>query len=233
MGKAKLERIENLQDIATVLALNQDYCTLEPYIKCTHGIRVQKIGDNYRVYKKVFTGSGWKSQFGGADLQTIELNDTFKLWADECAKCYGGMDLLAVDAVCDENGKYHILELNGSAIGIQPRHWEEDSKKLVNLVLLRMNETFCDKVPRAIQSSNSATESTSEWNEKNEERKLLMDQVNSLKAKIKELKEAKKKEDEDDDNDRRGGWGSTVAYFLPYVILGISFGVAIVKFTAK
>jgi hypothetical protein len=42
------------------------------------GIRVQKIGNNYRVYKKVHTGSGWKSHFGGADLQFLELNGLTK-----------------------------------------------------------------------------------------------------------------------------------------------------------
>ncbi len=77
------------------------------------------------MYKKVYTGSGWKSQFGGSDLQLIEINDVrpaptmrvreeamlltlahslpalqrYKLWVDECAKAFGGMDLLAVDAL--------------------------------------------------------------------------------------------------------------------------------------
>ena len=78
------------------MALHTDYCTAEPYIEPEYGLRVQ------RVYKKVFTGSGilqlnitnvegWKSQFGGADLQVIPLTDEFKLWADECSKCFGGM----------------------------------------------------------------------------------------------------------------------------------------------
>ncbi len=78
-------------DLSTVLALHHDYCTAEPYLEPEYGIRVQKIGSAYRVYKKIFTGSGWKSQFGGADLQVIPLTDEFKLWADECAKLFGGM----------------------------------------------------------------------------------------------------------------------------------------------
>jgi len=189
MGKAKLENMGNLQDTATILALNQDYCTVEPYIKTTEGVRVQKIGDSYRVYKKVFTGSGWKSQFGGADLQSIELNDTFKLWADECAKCYGGMDLLAVDAVLDEHGNYHILELNGTAIGIQPQHWTEDSMRLVYLVVEKMNSVFCAEPEKSEASTPSS--SAAEWNKTN---KLMLEYEKEI-AKLKEMLKYKEKED--------------------------------------
>jgi hypothetical protein len=165
MGKAKLEQMSNLQDTATILALNHDYCTVEPYIETKEGVRVQKIGDSYRVYRKIFTGSGWKSQFGGADLQEIELTDTFKLWADECSKCYGGMELLAVDAVMDLSGNYHILELNGTAIGIQPRHWSEDSQRLVHLVIQRMNQIFCNSQleSQSQPTETSASPAASEW----------------------------------------------------------------------
>lgn len=54
--------------MSTVLSLHEDYCTAEPYIDVEYGIRVQKIGEHYRVMKKIFTGSGWKSQFGGAGI---------------------------------------------------------------------------------------------------------------------------------------------------------------------
>jgi len=195
MGKAKLENMGNLQDTATILALNQDYCTVEPFIKTTEGVRVQKIGDSYRVYKKIFTGSGWKSQFGGADLQSIELTDTFKLWADECAKCYGGMDLLAVDAVLDEHGNYHILELNGTAIGIQEQHWAEDSNRLVYLVVERMNSIFCAEHNKPTESIASI--SASEWNTLNSRMQVYEKEIASLKELLKNKekdKETKKEE---------------------------------------
>eukprot|EP01123_Difflugia_compressa_P001387 TRINITY_DN1159_c0_g1_i1.p1 TRINITY_DN1159_c0_g1~~TRINITY_DN1159_c0_g1_i1.p1 ORF type:complete len:281 (-),score=57.10 TRINITY_DN1159_c0_g1_i1:35-808(-) len=198
MGKAKLENMGQLQDSATILALNQDYCTVEPYINTKEGVRVQKIGPNYRVYKKVFTGSGWKSQFGGADLQSIPLTDEFKIWADECAKCYGGMDLLAVDAVLDENGNYHILELNGSAIGIQAQHWTEDSKRLVYLVIDRMNEIFCksDDIPPSQNTMDDVSNSMPalEWNKMNETLQHYEKEIADLKQKIRSM-EKEKKED--------------------------------------
>ena len=45
------------------------------------------------------------------------MTDRYKLWADECSKLFGGMDILAVDVIRTENGTEHILEVNDSAIG--------------------------------------------------------------------------------------------------------------------
>ncbi len=45
-------------------------------------------------------------------MQEIPLTDYYKLWADECAKVYGGMDLLAVDALHGKDGKDYILEVS-------------------------------------------------------------------------------------------------------------------------
>uniref|UniRef100_A0A6B2L6I4 ATP-grasp domain-containing protein n=1 Tax=Arcella intermedia TaxID=1963864 RepID=A0A6B2L6I4_9EUKA len=192
MGKAKLENMGNLQDTATILALNQSYCTVEPYIKTTEGIRVQKIGDFYRVYKKVFTGSGWKSQFGGADLQIIELTDQFKLWADECSKCYGGTDLLAIDAVIDEHGKYHILELNGTAIGIQPQHWVEDSQRLVYITIQKMEEVFCKD--KSEGPATQAAKTASDFNSMNKIIQEYEKEIAKLKSLLKNKDEEKKEE---------------------------------------
>jgi len=142
MGKVRMTEYENFRDLATVVALNGDYCTAEPFIEAEYGIRVQKIGNSYRVYKKVHTGSGWKSQFGGSDLQEIPLTDEYKLWADECSKCYGGMDLLAVDAVHGKDGKDYILELNGTAIGLGPEFENDDLQVIRDLVLEKLQQRY-------------------------------------------------------------------------------------------
>jgi len=143
MGKIKLNSQENFRDVATIIAMYDDYCTCEPFIESSYGVRVQKIGPNYRVYRKNFTGSGWKSQFGGSDLVQIPLTEQYKRIADECAaEC--GMDLLAVDLmVAKEDEKPVIIELNGTAIGIQPQHWKEDSEYIIDLVVERMNSIYC------------------------------------------------------------------------------------------
>src|SRR4051794_11665762 len=78
MGKIRIHTPETFNDLSTVISLHQDYCTAETYIPTEYGIRVQKVGDSYRVLKKVMTGSGWKSQFGGGDLQHIALTEKYK-----------------------------------------------------------------------------------------------------------------------------------------------------------
>mmetsp|Transcript_28319 Transcript_28319/g.39991 ORF Transcript_28319/g.39991 Transcript_28319/m.39991 type:complete len:380 (-) Transcript_28319:12-1151(-) len=145
MGKVKVNTHDDFRDIATVVALHSDYCTAEKFIDSEYGIRIQKIGNHYRVFKKVFTGSGWKSQFGGADLQEIPLTDTYKLWADECAKSFGGMDLLAVDALHGKDGKDYIIELNGTAIGFHAKSIQEDTKHVKEVVIEKLNALFGPK----------------------------------------------------------------------------------------
>jgi hypothetical protein len=175
MGKVKIDASEGLHDCATVLALHNDYASLEPYIAAVYGLRVQKIGPHYRVYKKVFTGSGWKSQFGGADLQVVPLTDEFKRWADLAALCHGGSDMLAVDAVVDGDGNKFIIEINGTAIGIQQKFWEEDSQHVAALALRRMNEVLTTPL-----SSTTAPQQNADH--------LGVQQVMQLEDEIRELR---------------------------------------------
>ena len=54
---------------------------------------IQKVDNVYCVMKKYFTGSGWKSHFGGSMLVQDKLTDEYKLWVDECSKLFGGLDM--------------------------------------------------------------------------------------------------------------------------------------------
>lgn len=65
MGKMRVENSDQFRDLSTVMGLHHDYCSVEKFIDIDYGIRVQKVGPSYRVFKKISTGSGWKSQFGG------------------------------------------------------------------------------------------------------------------------------------------------------------------------
>eukprot|EP00008_Paramoeba_atlantica_P002359 CAMPEP_0201502760 /NCGR_PEP_ID=MMETSP0151_2-20130828/84310_1 /ASSEMBLY_ACC=CAM_ASM_000257 /TAXON_ID=200890 /ORGANISM="Paramoeba atlantica, Strain 621/1 / CCAP 1560/9" /LENGTH=129 /DNA_ID=CAMNT_0047896383 /DNA_START=666 /DNA_END=1055 /DNA_ORIENTATION=+ len=124
------------------MTLYDDYATVEPFIKYAYGIRVQKVGPSVTVLKKHFTGSGWKSQFGGASLEIIPVTDYYQRWADEAATAFGGIELLAIDAVVDHDDNHFIIELNGSAIGILTEIWEEQSAIIANMVKDRMNQIY-------------------------------------------------------------------------------------------
>jgi len=121
----------------------------------------------------------------------------FKLWADECTKCYGGMDLLAVDAVIDELGNYHILELNGTAIGIQPVHWQEDSMRLVYLVVDKMNTVFCDQLKeKPTEISENTPVPATEWNRLNKVMQNYEKEIATLRDLLKKEKDIKEKKEE-------------------------------------
>ena len=123
------------------------------------------------------TGSGWKSQFGrwskifvqqttnesigGSSLSCIELTDDYKRWADECSKLFGGMDILAVDALHGVDGKDYIIELNDTAIGILTQNWEEDTLSLCQLVIERMNQIYVYHQPVADQSTEGGVDQVS------------------------------------------------------------------------
>jgi len=188
-GKMMLSSQENFQDLASVLSLHNDYCTAEKFIKGEYDLRIQKIGNNYRAYKRIGC-SGWKTNVGSSFLEDIPMTEQYKLWADECSKLFGGMDILAVDAIHNsEDGKDYILELNDSSIGLGPQHEEEDMLIIRDLTIEKMSEAFSRKliIPR------EKIDSTSLY------KKLEVELINSRNSRLekeKDLQISKSKIDE-------------------------------------
>jgi len=144
-GKMRLTNQGDFRDFASVCAINGDYVTAEPFIDWDWDGRIQKIGPHYRVFRR--RSPNWKGNVGNmAVIEDMELSDEFKLWADECAALFGGVDILGLDILhSKKDGKIYILELNDTAIGLVHKYAEEDMMFMRDLVIARMEEYFKPK----------------------------------------------------------------------------------------
>eukprot|EP00771_Trimastix_marina_P000623 gnl/Trimastix_PCT/1642.p1 GENE.gnl/Trimastix_PCT/1642~~gnl/Trimastix_PCT/1642.p1 ORF type:complete len:412 (+),score=82.00 gnl/Trimastix_PCT/1642:60-1295(+) len=142
-GKMRLENHKQFEDFRSVCAVTEHYTTGEEFIDWDFDVRVQKIGRHYRAYKRY--SPNWKGNVGNATLiEETEMTPLFQLWIDECATYFGGMDILAIDAVHRaSDDRYFILEVNDTAIGLTHDNQAEDSRHIVEVTLDRMNATFC------------------------------------------------------------------------------------------
>merc|ERR1719317_1828729 len=68
------------------------------------------------------------------------MTKQFLSWIKEVEKIFGGLDICGLDAVHDsKTGRYHILELNGTAIGLVGRHEQEDMGHMRDLVIAKIS----------------------------------------------------------------------------------------------
>jgi len=70
------------------------------------------------------------------------VTEQYKLWVDECSKMFGGLDILAVDAIHGADGKETILEVNDTAIGLAPDTEAEDNRHIRDIVIEKLNSMY-------------------------------------------------------------------------------------------
>ncbi|CAF1537409.1 unnamed protein product [Didymodactylos carnosus] len=145
-GKIKLDNHKQFEDFKTCVALTSCYVTAETFLDGDYDIRIQKLGNNYRAFKRTAVSGSWKTNTGTSFIESIEMTKQFKMWADESSKLFGGLDIVTVDAIhCITDDKLYILEVNGTSSGFGDYCEEEDNKILKEMVLERMNHLFIDK----------------------------------------------------------------------------------------
>jgi len=140
-GKMKIYDHHQFEDFSSVIALTNHYVTAEPFYEGVYDLRIQKIGNHYRAYKRTGFNS-WKTNTSTSMIEEIEITPQYKMWVDECSKIFGGLDILAVDAIHTKDGKEYILEMNDTSIGLGPDKEEEDMGYIRDLVIEKMKKIY-------------------------------------------------------------------------------------------
>ena len=139
-GKMKLDSKEAFEDIRSVVAMADTYCTAENFIDGAYDLRIQKVGNHIRAFKRVSVSGNWKTNTGTSDVEEIEVTPQYRSWAQMASNAFpGGLDICTVDAIhCKKTGKEYILEVNGTSSGLLPKYWEEDSRRIAEVALRKI-----------------------------------------------------------------------------------------------
>ncbi|GAB5370549.1 hypothetical protein AAMO2058_001502600 [Amorphochlora amoebiformis] len=105
-------------------------------------LRIQKIGNHYRAYKRISVSGTWKTNTQTSHCEEIKMTDEYKFWADEASKLFGGLDICTVDAIHNaKDGKEYIMEVNDTASGLLPDRQKHDNAHIRELVLGKLTTT--------------------------------------------------------------------------------------------
>ncbi|KAK3237488.1 hypothetical protein CYMTET_52442 [Cymbomonas tetramitiformis] len=132
----------DMEDFRSVLALTEGkYCTAEPYIEGSYDLRIQKLGDTIRTFKRTGVSGAWKTNTGTSMCEEIPTTERYTIWATEASKMFGGLAICTVDALCcAKTGQEYILEVNGTSSGLFPAREDEDNQCIKEIAISQLND---------------------------------------------------------------------------------------------
>jgi glutathione synthase/RimK-type ligase-like ATP-grasp enzyme len=149
-GKMKVRDHHDMDDVKSVVAMIPaplNYSTAEPFIVGQFDLRIQKIGTNFRVFKRSALAGQWKTNTGSSHLEEVEVLLRYRSWAMLASEIFDGLDICTVDVLVEEKtNKEYILEVNGTSSGLAPTRAAEDNIAIRELALVRLNELYGHQV---------------------------------------------------------------------------------------
>eukprot|EP00164_Ancoracysta_twista_P002395 GFYU01003173.1.p1 GENE.GFYU01003173.1~~GFYU01003173.1.p1 ORF type:complete len:355 (+),score=45.46 GFYU01003173.1:37-1065(+) len=142
-GKIRVPNHHDFSDVSSVVAVAGLYCTGEKFLEADYDLRIQKIGEHYRCFKRTSVSANWKTNTGTSILEEIQMTTQYRMWADEASKMFGGLDICTVDAIHSiKDDKEYILEVNGTSSGFSPDTADIDNQHVRDLVFKRIHEEY-------------------------------------------------------------------------------------------
>ena len=115
-GKTRVQSKAEFDDLMSILALTNEYFTVEPFIdNIEYEFRCQQIGTHRRAFRRN-SDSSWKNNWGNLTFVDHAWQEKYDVWMDECVTIAGGLDLFAIDVLHLKNGNDVILEMNDTAV---------------------------------------------------------------------------------------------------------------------
>ncbi|XP_021964581.1 synapsin [Folsomia candida] len=138
LGKIRVPTTNDYADASSVVAVTGTYCTSEPYVEARCDVHIQKIGNQYKAFMRKGIVGHWKSSGGSTMLEQIPVTEKYRMWVDNVATLFGGLDVCALEVLVGKDGKEWIIEVNDSALSLMGETQEEDRRHIAELVLSRM-----------------------------------------------------------------------------------------------
>ncbi|XP_073976738.1 synapsin [Rhodnius prolixus] len=160
LGKMKVETNSDFQDVASIVAVANTYCTCEPYVDSKYDIHIQKIGQNYKAFMRKSISGNWKTNTGSAMLEQIQMLDRYKGWIDAVSELFSGLDMCALEVIVGRDGREAIIEVNDCALSLMGDSQEEDRRLIADLVCQKMQNVLRPPVPGMTKATSRSSVSS-------------------------------------------------------------------------